>query len=579
MIHVGAVPTLLRSHGRSGAESLNLTLRPFPEQSRSVFMSGFLQPRRLRTGAKPSAAEFNAVAMRADALNRITSDGRIGVERSGFGIQITDLGQPQLLGRITSRGSGANYGWNQVIDNGDGTFTDQPLIPECPHGTATIAAAWEIAGRTDVPTDGTAIVELVPGQQDEAAFYFSYASSSSSESPTTSCKQFGWLLSGPRSNKVWRVRVSEAIGQCADCTTIDPAFDGTTDRIAYHTSSPTSTQEIWEVAGNLELCGGCATARILTDRNATTPAGRAQLELTYKSAVDGSIVTKTVDAECTPDDGTVVWAVAADDLCPEPDNGDYPCASLIRVVAECIACDIGNAVCTKCIGQVGPPIFKIVGSGFSDVDEVYNGTWYPKWSSGCTWTVTCGEVTVSAVVDCTTVTVTFSGGGGGGATYVYTNANGIFCFQTHTADRDTGDSLTTPESLDIVPMSCTLGSGSLSLNITASDPCGSGDYTAAPMGNDFGDPSIVAISGGPGDGTCPSFGLICFRQANGKFTVLPYCNDITSCITGDVCYAGGPSLTDLENESSTPGEVLLTFDWEIDCCGTPETVTIMLEGS
>ena len=90
-----------------------------------------------------------------------------GVIRGDAGLlgQLAPRRPGRVLARITSRGNGANYGWHQVIDNGDGTYFDQPLLPDVPWGTATSGPAWELGGREDVPTDGSVIVELAPGQR------------------------------------------------------------------------------------------------------------------------------------------------------------------------------------------------------------------------------------------------------------------------------------------------------------------------------------------------------------------------------------------------------------------------------
>ena len=151
---------------------------------------GFDPPKPLKVGTYPSATDFNGILSQLYALGRPVTDGMIGVEQSGYGQQTTDLRSTKIFIRITSQGDGTTapkfaYGWNQVIDNGDGTYSDQPTDqPNAPWGTPTSGPAYEIANRTDVPSaSATAtppgpIVQAWPGQQDGAAMYFSYVASS-----------------------------------------------------------------------------------------------------------------------------------------------------------------------------------------------------------------------------------------------------------------------------------------------------------------------------------------------------------------------------------------------------------------
>jgi len=128
--------------------------------------------RDLRPGDVLTASELNAVRRLLAGLGPSSPSGFLGGEQGVGASTAVDLRPGRVLARITSRGAGAAYGWHQVIDNGDGTYTDQPLIPDCPWGTPTSGPAWELSEREDVPTDGSVVVELVPGQQDRAAFYF-----------------------------------------------------------------------------------------------------------------------------------------------------------------------------------------------------------------------------------------------------------------------------------------------------------------------------------------------------------------------------------------------------------------------
>ena len=142
----------------------------------------FVPPKKLKPGVLPTATDFNALRAQLYALGRPTGGGQIGVEQSGYGLQITDLRPSRMLARITARGDGAAgqplyaYGWNLVVDNGDGTYSDGPTdTTNAPWGTPAAGPAYELGNRTDVPTDGSVVVELIPGNQDAAAFYFTYS--------------------------------------------------------------------------------------------------------------------------------------------------------------------------------------------------------------------------------------------------------------------------------------------------------------------------------------------------------------------------------------------------------------------
>lgn len=147
----------------------------------------FDPPKKLRPGVLPTATDFNAIRKQLYALGRPSANGNIGIEQSGYGQQITDLSPRRYLARLTSQGDGVTapkfaYGWNQVTDNGDGTYTDSPTdTSNAPFGTSTAAPAYELNNRTNVPfglstaTPPGPIVELIPGQQDQAAFYFRWS--------------------------------------------------------------------------------------------------------------------------------------------------------------------------------------------------------------------------------------------------------------------------------------------------------------------------------------------------------------------------------------------------------------------
>lgn len=152
--------------------------------------------RKLKRDSLVASGDVNGLASMLFAASRVASE---------------ELRGPKLLARITAHGTGAAYGWNQVIDNADGTYSDQPaIIGETSWGTATAAPAYELGGRTDVPIDGSAIVELFPGQQDQAAFYFRY-DGASANGGTTGCPRF---INNITASRCLTLALFDVLGRC-----------------------------------------------------------------------------------------------------------------------------------------------------------------------------------------------------------------------------------------------------------------------------------------------------------------------------------------------------------------------------
>lgn len=164
-------------------------------------------PKPLRPGVAPTAQDFNAILRQAYRPGA-TATGDIEAAQSAFGLQIHDLRRPRPLARITSRGTGANYGWRAVVDNGNGTYTDQPTGLDAPWGTPTAAPAFELGGRIDVPMN--VIVELIPGQQEFATFAFRYDSAKSIRGTPVPCAKT-WL----RLPNCATLTTFEQLGACA----------------------------------------------------------------------------------------------------------------------------------------------------------------------------------------------------------------------------------------------------------------------------------------------------------------------------------------------------------------------------
>lgn len=116
---------------------------------------------RIRPGATPTAADFNALA---DALAAMQFGGQaggdLGVARSLGGMQLLDGREKSHWAKIGARGTGANYAHTSVAPDGDGTWTDLANVPEYPWGTATDQPAREVNGSEDV--ESGAYVRLWP---------------------------------------------------------------------------------------------------------------------------------------------------------------------------------------------------------------------------------------------------------------------------------------------------------------------------------------------------------------------------------------------------------------------------------
>src|SRR5262245_14098703 len=108
-----------------------------------------------------------------DALTEIE---RLGMFYSGDGAQAALQAAgglpPRILARITATdgGSPPKYSWSLMRNNGTGSFTADPIAAS---GTPTFNPRVEISGRTDVPVDGSAVVEAWPSIGAEQ-FEFAY---------------------------------------------------------------------------------------------------------------------------------------------------------------------------------------------------------------------------------------------------------------------------------------------------------------------------------------------------------------------------------------------------------------------
>src|SRR5215813_219658 len=111
-----------------------------------------------------------------EALAQIEEDSEFFASEGGTGTQGSGLVgggmPPRILARITATDGGTppKYSWSLVRNNGTGSFTADPMGAA---GTPAFYPLVEISGRTDVPVDGSAVVEAWPSvgaEQFEFAF-------------------------------------------------------------------------------------------------------------------------------------------------------------------------------------------------------------------------------------------------------------------------------------------------------------------------------------------------------------------------------------------------------------------------
>lgn len=137
-------------------------------------------PRRLVPGQKYTATEMEAMARRVYNGERVTGTGTVTLSRQNGTMIVRDNSRPPIHARITGSPTGAKYPWIEVARNAAGTGWDD--IPDWPgrSGTAALAPAVELAGRTDVPTDSIVELSVMPGGT-ELGFSFGDAASINSQ--------------------------------------------------------------------------------------------------------------------------------------------------------------------------------------------------------------------------------------------------------------------------------------------------------------------------------------------------------------------------------------------------------------
>jgi hypothetical protein len=107
----------------------------------------------------------------------------LSAEQGGPGFVIHDYRERGFWGRITGQGGGNKYAYVWADSNQPDEFPQFPPVPlaasqETPQparaGDGVKLAAYEVTGRTDVPTDGSAIVWLEPLQSSIPGYGFTY---------------------------------------------------------------------------------------------------------------------------------------------------------------------------------------------------------------------------------------------------------------------------------------------------------------------------------------------------------------------------------------------------------------------
>lgn len=103
------------------------------------------------------------VAGDVEKLSQTAGAGDVGFSQDGGGIQFKDTRAHGFWAVIESRYAPANsYGFTRVDDGDDGAYP--PLTSTTLTGDGQDVPAWEVNGRTDVPTDGSVKVWMEPNK-------------------------------------------------------------------------------------------------------------------------------------------------------------------------------------------------------------------------------------------------------------------------------------------------------------------------------------------------------------------------------------------------------------------------------
>lgn len=327
----------------------------------------------------------------------------------------------------------------------------------------------------------------------------------------TPCEGHGWLTddvaleqgasSSGSSKRVLHVRFLEGEGRC-DCINAqgDDPEASPYPWVAFYDSGTGK----WHLVNTFQTCCSCASLAITIPGHATFPPASATL--TLDTACNGGATTYDMAYQCASENA-ILFAGAGPTLCTG--TGTTECKNMFYMIAECGLCVMENVACDQCSELCAPPLVKATLTGFTGDKSSYNGTRYLRYTSACTWTLTCGDLTFTVTKtptgtdDSTVITLTLSGAAGGGVQYTYEEPQIIVgmganttCFAAHTLSRDDSGGVVAdaPATVGIDPEECT----------TCDDACASVDYASmvAAVSNATGDCDCVVFewaSSGPGN--------------------------------------------------------------------------------
>ncbi len=350
------------------------------------------------------------------------------------------------------------YGFLQINDTTYPTF-DTVIAAGFRHdstGAVNEGPAYEISGRLDVPIG--ARVLLFMSASLSAWIFDGSGASNTPEPPGTDCQGYGWLLDRDyliAALKALRVEVfaGEAGGPC-ECIEAQGDDDADKWRAIYDAGD-----DNWPLSRMIQLCCGCAT--LVLDIIPTYPYMTGTLTLTDTCSPGGPSTFDLV-FQCHGRN-SVLFAAYGPKLCnstPDPDNP--PCDPAFYIQVSCDTCTLVGPECAECRETCDSPVKRIVATGFVGTWAAYNGTWFLNADpeAPCTHTVTCGDITVTAVktrVGADSVlTVTFSGAAGGTAVFKYTEpaSAAIACFSNTVVPWLSGSNPNNPDTITVEPIFC-----------------------------------------------------------------------------------------------------------------------------
>lgn len=214
----------------------------------------------------------------------------------------------------------------------------------------------------------------------------------------------------------------------------------------------------WQVVTLIATCCGCARLALdVPDAGGANGSGDWPFVTGTLSVITSCVDDLPVDVDltykCCAED-TAVLTGSGEDLC-DGDIGDV-CDQTFKVAVKCDVCSLPNIDCDECQELCAPPILSLPSTGFTGTYSVYDGPWYLPFISDsvtdpCKWEVTCGAITITAIMfrsgNDSILRVTYSGGPGS-VVYEYTETNAnLHCFADHTLAVTSGDTADTPDTI------------------------------------------------------------------------------------------------------------------------------------